>query len=41
MRRVIIPLVFVLLLTLAAALPVAASSSDAPEPTRKSCGFPI
>ena len=41
MRRVIIPILFVLLMTLAAALPVAASSSDAPEHTKKSCGLAI
>ena len=41
MRRFIIPLLFVLLMTLAAVLPVAANSSDAPEHTRKSCGSPI
>ena len=41
MRRVLIPLVFVLPMTLAAVLPVAASSSDAPEHTKKSCRVPI
>ena len=41
MRRIIIPLVFVLLMTLAAALPVAAGSSDAPAPAHKNCGLEI
>ena len=41
MKRVIIPIVFVLLMTLAAALPVAASSSDAPVHAEKACGLSV